>query len=100
MNLYLNTFESFMQRNKDIELLIKLAIDKYFEGDPDYYYYSSLARRLALHKRVRLRFLPLVCRKCGNLLVGSNAIVRIRKGFKTIKCNKCGYSRKVYVKAS
>jgi len=49
------------------------------------------ARRLAMNKKIRLGGLKKkFCKKCYSLFNSENSEIRIKKGFKIIKCNVCG----------
>lgn len=49
------------------------------------------AKKLAMSKNIKLgKLKQKFCKKCYNLFNSSNSSIRIKKGFKIIKC-KCGY---------
>ncbi|MCW1291585.1 MAG: hypothetical protein QXL76_00450 [Candidatus Rehaiarchaeum fermentans] len=88
-----------MKVEKDIENLINMATEDYLRGGTLYYTYSKIAKRTAIHNNIHLSKYRLLCRKCGNLLVGNNVQIRFKNKFKIIKCIKCKNVRKIYVKA-
>jgi ribonuclease P protein subunit RPR2 len=86
---------------REVDYLLNLAIEKYFERSELYKRYAYIAWRIMLHSNLELRkYSSLICRKCGSLLIGSNSKVRVKNKFINIECINCGYIRKVYVKSS
>jgi RNase P subunit RPR2 len=48
-------------------------------------------KKLAMSKNIKLGALKKkFCKKCYNLFDSKNSEIRIKKGFKTVKCKKCG----------
>jgi RNase P subunit RPR2 len=52
-------------------------------------------KKLAMSKNIKLGNLrKKFCKKCNILFDSKNSEIRIKKGFKTIKCKKCNYVNK------
>ncbi len=84
-----------------IDYLIDLATQEYLNRDLRYKRHAYIAWRMILHNNLRFRkYNSVICRKCGSLLVGSNAEIRVKNKFINIKCINCGYIKKIYVKSS
>lgn len=50
------------------------------------------AKRLAMNKKIRLGELKKrFCKKCYSLFDSKTSEIRIKKGFKVIKCKNCNY---------
>ena len=65
-------------------------IKKVFSGNPSPKEIKK-AKRLAMNKKVSLKdFKKRFCKKCYSLFSSKNSGIRIKKGFKIIKCNSCG----------
>ena len=48
-------------------------------------------KRLAMHNKIKLGILrKKFCRKCYSVFNAKNSLTRIKKGFKVVKCLKCG----------
>jgi len=49
-------------------------------------------KKLAMSKNIKLgRLKRKFCKKCYSLFNSKNSEIRIKKGFKIIKCRNCGY---------
>ena len=49
-------------------------------------------KRLAMHSKIKLGGLrKKFCKKCYSLFDSSNCEIRIKKGFKVVRCLGCGY---------
>tara|TARA_B100001971_G_scaffold171961_1_gene164420 strand:+ start:574 stop:834 length:261 start_codon:yes stop_codon:yes gene_type:complete len=50
------------------------------------------AKRLAMNKNIKIDSLrKRFCKKCYNLFNSKNSEIRLKKGFKIIKCKNCEY---------
>jgi len=55
-------------------------------------------KKLASSKNIKIRdYKKIFCKKCYSLFTSKNSKIRIKNGFKTIKCN-CGYLSKYKLK--
>jgi len=56
-------------------------------------------KKLAMHSKIKLRELrKKFCKRCYNLFDSSNCEIRIKNGFKLIKCLKCGNTSRYNLK--
>lgn len=56
-------------------------------------------KRLAMHNKIKLGELrKKFCKKCYSLFKSTNCEVRVKKGFKIVKCLKCGNVSKYKLK--
>lgn len=69
---------------------IEKKIREIFENNPNPKQIKK-AKKLAMSKNIKLGLLKKkFCKKCYNLFDSKNSEIRIKKGFKTTKCKKCG----------
>lgn len=69
---------------------IENYIHEIFSGNPSPKEIKK-AKKLAMSKNIKLgKFKRKFCKKCYSLFGSKNSEIRIKKGFKIIKCKKCG----------
>jgi len=50
------------------------------------------AKKLAMSKNIKLgKFKKKFCKKCFTFFTSNNSEVRIKKPYKAVRCNECGY---------
>lgn len=80
---------------KELKKLSKSEIQEYikqvFSSNPSPKQIQK-AKKLAMSKNIKLGELKKkFCKKCFSLLNSNNSEIRIKKGFKIIKCRNCRY---------
>jgi RNase P subunit RPR2 len=56
-------------------------------------------KSLAMSKNIKLKdYKKMFCKKCFNFFTPNNCEIRIKNGFKRIKCNDCGYRTRYRMK--
>jgi predicted Zn finger-like uncharacterized protein len=57
------------------------------------------AKKLAMSKNIKLKKLrKKFCKKCYSQFDGDNSKVKIKNGFKIVKCKKCGFLNRYKLK--
>lgn len=81
-----------MKTNKKItKEEIKKEIEKIFSGKPPQDEIKKI-KKLAMSKNIKLTaFKKTFCKKCFTFFNPKNSKIRIKKRFKIIKCENCGY---------
>ncbi len=70
---------------------VEEEIKEIFRGKPSAKEIKKV-KRLAMSRNIKLRDLrKRFCRKCLRLFDSSNSEVRVKKGFKVVRCKGCGY---------
>jgi len=70
---------------------IQEFINKIFSSNPGPKEVKK-AKRLAMSKNIKLSSLKKkFCKKCYSFFNDTNHEIRIKKGFKSVKCKNCGY---------
>ena len=58
-------------------------------------------KRLAMHYHISLHdYKKLYCKKCFSVFNSKNSEIRIKKGFKIVKCRECGNIRRCKLRAN
>lgn len=86
---------------KEIKALFELAKQKALQKPKLAIHYVARARKLAKHNNISLReYRKFFCKKCNSFFTVLNSQIRIKKGWKTIKCLCCGSYRRFKIKTS
>ena len=81
-----------MKSNKNLSKQeIQEHLDKVFSSNPSKEQIKK-AKKLAMSKNIKLRGLRKnFCKKCYSFFDSKNSEIRIKKGFKTVRCKNCNH---------